>query len=173
MIWIVFAELLPEALEDAPHGTIATAATLSAAWLEALRMALARLEQPNGSLASPVAGDLAIVVPTIAMFLPAVLPACAAGEAGWAGTDRRARLAPLLAPAYTIQKAWMHAGCAGALRSHSVAMELHEMGALDGCHCASATAARILCVVAARRVGAGELGWKGGQGRAKKRGACM
>jgi hypothetical protein len=32
MVWIVCAELMPDALESAPHPQVATAATLSAAW---------------------------------------------------------------------------------------------------------------------------------------------
>lgn len=32
MIWVVFAELVPDALEDLNHGAVATAITLSAAW---------------------------------------------------------------------------------------------------------------------------------------------
>ena len=32
MVWIAFAELVPDALEAADHGHVATAATFSAAW---------------------------------------------------------------------------------------------------------------------------------------------
>lgn len=32
MIWIVGAELMPDALESAPHPQVATAVTMSAAW---------------------------------------------------------------------------------------------------------------------------------------------
>lgn len=32
MIWVVFAELVPDALEDLDHGTVATTITVSAAW---------------------------------------------------------------------------------------------------------------------------------------------
>lgn len=32
MVWIAFAELIPDALESADHGHVATAATFSAAW---------------------------------------------------------------------------------------------------------------------------------------------
>ena len=58
---------------------IATAATFSAASLEAVRMLLASLERPDGSLASPVRGDLAVALPTVALLLPAIIPAAAAG----------------------------------------------------------------------------------------------
>lgn len=34
MVWVVFAELMPDALEDLNHGSVATAATLSAGWCE-------------------------------------------------------------------------------------------------------------------------------------------
>ncbi|KAK9814832.1 hypothetical protein WJX72_012324 [[Myrmecia] bisecta] len=81
MIWMVFAELLPDALEDAKHSKVATAATMSAAWLEALRMMLATLEQPGGKLVSPVPDDMRALLPTIAILLPAALPAGAAGAA--------------------------------------------------------------------------------------------
>eukprot|EP00201_Polytomella_parva_P004530 CAMPEP_0175081960 /NCGR_PEP_ID=MMETSP0052_2-20121109/26470_1 /TAXON_ID=51329 ORGANISM="Polytomella parva, Strain SAG 63-3" /NCGR_SAMPLE_ID=MMETSP0052_2 /ASSEMBLY_ACC=CAM_ASM_000194 /LENGTH=588 /DNA_ID=CAMNT_0016353063 /DNA_START=103 /DNA_END=1866 /DNA_ORIENTATION=- len=53
MIWIVFAELVPDALEHAPHTHVASAATLAATWLQAIGMAIAQLENPDGSLNSP------------------------------------------------------------------------------------------------------------------------
>lgn len=59
---------------------VATAATFSAAWLEGLRMGMAKLERPDGSLASPFAGDLSVVLPTLAALLPVALPAAAAGS---------------------------------------------------------------------------------------------
>ncbi len=58
---------------------IATAATFSAASLEAVRMLLASLERPDGSLASPIRGDLSVALPTVALLLPAIIPAAAAG----------------------------------------------------------------------------------------------
>ncbi|KAF5839871.1 hypothetical protein DUNSADRAFT_18414 [Dunaliella salina] len=58
MIWIVCAELLPDALESASHSNVATAATFSAAWLQGLSMWIATLEQPGGHLASPIRADL-------------------------------------------------------------------------------------------------------------------
>ncbi len=42
-------------------------------------MALALLERPDGSLASPFAGDPSIVLPTLAVLLPAALPAAVSG----------------------------------------------------------------------------------------------
>ena len=42
-------------------------------------MALALLERPDGSLASPFAGDPAVVLPALAALLPAAVPAVAAG----------------------------------------------------------------------------------------------
>ncbi len=44
-------------------------------------MLLASLERPDGSLASPVRGDLAVALPTVALLLPAIIPAAAAGAA--------------------------------------------------------------------------------------------
>lgn len=62
------------------HMQIATAATFSAAWLEALRMGFALLERPDGSLASPFRGDAALYLPTLLVLLPAAAPAALAGD---------------------------------------------------------------------------------------------
>lgn len=43
-------------------------------------MVLAGLERADGSLASPVRGDLATALQMIALLLPAILPGAAAGE---------------------------------------------------------------------------------------------
>ncbi len=59
---------------------IATAATFSAAWLEALRMGFALLERPDGSLASPFLGDAALTLPTLLVLLPAAAPSALAGD---------------------------------------------------------------------------------------------
>ena len=53
MTWLAAAELLPTALAAAPPADVGTAVTLAAAALEAVRMALATLERPDGSLAPP------------------------------------------------------------------------------------------------------------------------
>lgn len=60
MIWMVFAELLPDALKDCNASHVASAATLSAAALEGFRMLFEYLENSNkvsgmvdGSTASP------------------------------------------------------------------------------------------------------------------------
>lgn len=45
-------------------------------------MGMAKLERPDGSLASPFAGDLSVVLPTLAVLLSAALPAVAAGAHG-------------------------------------------------------------------------------------------
>lgn len=66
-------------LHDCHPLQIATAATFSAAWLEALRMGFALLERPDGSLASPFAGDAALAVPVLLALLPAAAPAALAG----------------------------------------------------------------------------------------------
>ena len=51
MIWIVFAELLPDAFEGAEDArAVATAATMSAAALEGFRMAMQRLDNEDGTL---------------------------------------------------------------------------------------------------------------------------
>ena len=51
MLWMVFAELLPDATKALPAEHVATAATLAAATLEALRMALAGLAGEGGGWA--------------------------------------------------------------------------------------------------------------------------
>eukprot|EP00879_Flechtneria_rotunda_P013200 GHRR01013785.1.p1 GENE.GHRR01013785.1~~GHRR01013785.1.p1 ORF type:complete len:724 (+),score=288.83 GHRR01013785.1:145-2316(+) len=62
MIWIVLAELLPDALEAVEAERVATFATGSAAWLQALSVFIAQLETPAGTLASPF-GDYKQVLP--------------------------------------------------------------------------------------------------------------
>ena len=49
MIWMVFAELLPEALQDCDAGHVASAATFSAAGLEGFRMLMEGLDETYGS----------------------------------------------------------------------------------------------------------------------------
>lgn len=73
MIWIVFSELLPDALEGIPASKVATAATLSAAWMEALRMFIEGLERPNGELASPVAAHLPSLLPVLLATVPVLV----------------------------------------------------------------------------------------------------
>ncbi|GIL56120.1 hypothetical protein Vafri_11560 [Volvox africanus] len=83
MIWIVFAELIPDALESAEHGHVATAATLSAAALQCISMVLLKLERADGSVASPIAADVSVLLPDLLILLPGfVLPCAAAGLAG-------------------------------------------------------------------------------------------
>lgn len=60
---------------------VATAATFSAAWLEALRMGFALLERPDGSLASPFARSLTDVAGVVAVLAPAAVLASMAGVA--------------------------------------------------------------------------------------------
>ena len=48
---------------------VATAATFSAAWLEALRMMLAGLEQPQGGVAIPLGSDFRGSIRTSAVLL--------------------------------------------------------------------------------------------------------
>lgn len=73
MIWVVFSELMPDALADVEAGKVATAATLSAAWLEGLRMMLAGLEHQSGTLESPIRADVRAAGPTFAALLPVLL----------------------------------------------------------------------------------------------------
>ena len=60
MIWITVAELLPDALEGAEATAVATAATVSAAALEAFRMWTAALERAEFGEASGLSGVRAV-----------------------------------------------------------------------------------------------------------------
>jgi len=61
MIWIVFAELLPDAFEGAGDArAVATAATMSAAALEGFRMAMQRLDNEDGTLRAPTLKDFGL-----------------------------------------------------------------------------------------------------------------
>lgn len=63
MIWIVFAELLPDAFEGAEDArAVATAATMSAAALEGFRMAMQRLDNEDGTLRAPTLKDFGLGV---------------------------------------------------------------------------------------------------------------
>ncbi|KAG1667314.1 hypothetical protein FOA52_005074 [Chlamydomonas sp. UWO 241] len=107
MVWIAIAELLPDALEAADHGHVATACTLSAAWLQGLSFLIASLEQGDGSLAQPIkAGGweltraLVVLAPTLAapaiaaagaaVMLPggALAGGACAGALAWIGAAR-------------------------------------------------------------------------------------
>lgn len=57
---------------------VATAATFSAAWLEGLRMALATLEKPDGTLMAPTLMD-ARLLPALSALLLLGVPALLAG----------------------------------------------------------------------------------------------
>ena len=61
MIWIVFAELLPDAFEGAEDArAVATAATMSAVALEGFRMAMQRLDNEDGTLRAPTLKDFGL-----------------------------------------------------------------------------------------------------------------
>ena len=122
MVWMVFAELLPDALTDASSNTqagsdrlpwlwpavmrvtlnlyvlpvsaqVATAVTFSAAWLEGLRMALATLEMPDGTLMAPTLLD-ARLLPALSALLLLGAPALLAGTASVAPQFHPTRVAP-------------------------------------------------------------------------------
>ena len=59
---------------------VATTATFSACALEALRMLLADLEQPGGTLTSPVKAPMALLFPIALALFPIVLPAGCIGK---------------------------------------------------------------------------------------------
>ena len=54
---------------------VATTATFSACALEALRMLLADLEQPGGTLTTPFKAPMALLFPIALALLPTILPA--------------------------------------------------------------------------------------------------
>tara|TARA_B100000519_G_scaffold200124_1_gene212668 strand:- start:106 stop:1944 length:1839 start_codon:yes stop_codon:yes gene_type:complete len=61
MIWIVFAELLPDAFEGAEDArAVATAATMSAVALEGFRMAMLKLDNEDGTLRAPTLKDFGL-----------------------------------------------------------------------------------------------------------------
>lgn len=82
MVWIVASELLPDALEDAPARDVATAVTLSAAALEAVRMGLNTLQQADGTLRWPVNAPPSVLLPMVLLGVLAVGIAMAAGVCG-------------------------------------------------------------------------------------------
>ena len=59
---------------------VATTATFSACALEALRMLLADLEQPGGTLTSPIKAPLSLLFPIALALFPIVLPAGFVGK---------------------------------------------------------------------------------------------
>lgn len=73
MIWVVFSELMPDALADLAASKVASATTLSAACLEGLRMMLARLEQPGGTLQPVFLADWRTAGRSLIGLLPALL----------------------------------------------------------------------------------------------------
>ncbi|KAF8055323.1 zinc transporter [Scenedesmus sp. PABB004] len=96
MIWIVLAELLPDALEACEADAVATYATGGAAWLQGLSVFIASLETPGGTLASPF-GDYASVAPAgMAHLLARLGPLCLLPGLAAAGVARRAWPRPLL-----------------------------------------------------------------------------
>ncbi|KAI3430545.1 hypothetical protein D9Q98_005138 [Chlorella vulgaris] len=83
MIWMVFAELLPDALERTPAAQVATAATVSAAGLEAFRVMFASMQQADGSIGVTGAAAAAAVgwrmMGPLLVLLPAVVVCAVAG----------------------------------------------------------------------------------------------
>jgi hypothetical protein len=79
MLWMMFAEILPDALAGCEPDTVASVATVSAAALEAFRMALAWVEESSAaaSLAARAGGEPAL--------LAAAGKAAAAAAAGGGG----------------------------------------------------------------------------------------
>ena len=81
MIWMVFAELLPDALEGAKSSEVASAATLSAAALEGIRMGFEALEGPAGAFLPADFGVVGVwdrMMPAVASVAPSVVAAVAA-----------------------------------------------------------------------------------------------
>ena len=59
---------------------VATTATFAACALEALRMLLADLEQPGGTLTTPIKAPMALLLPIAIGLFPVVLPAGLIGK---------------------------------------------------------------------------------------------
>ncbi|GAB4820100.1 hypothetical protein N2152v2_007146 [Parachlorella kessleri] len=80
MIWIVFAELLPDAFTAAPPKQVASAATLAAAGLEGVRMLFEQLDQQGLiTVPNPFPGDPWLLLAALGVMLPAVAAAALAG----------------------------------------------------------------------------------------------
>lgn len=74
MVWIVFSELLPEAVESCPKPYVATAGTFSAASLEGLRMLLQSFEKPDGQLATPIQAESSLIFPAASTLAATAVP---------------------------------------------------------------------------------------------------
>ena len=59
---------------------VATTATFSACALEALRMLLADLEQPGGTLTTPIKAPMALLLPVALALFPIMVPAGLLGK---------------------------------------------------------------------------------------------
>lgn len=82
MIWVVFAELLPEALHSVAPAEVASFATIAAAGLEGLRMAFESLEGPEGDIHAPLANvDYSTMGPGLIAAVVMIAAASLAGSA--------------------------------------------------------------------------------------------
>jgi len=140
MLWLVGAELIPAALAapGVPAAAVGTTLTLSAAGLEAVRMAAAAVERGGGSgggapaspsflpalLAAALAGGLSAAVVADATPAGASTLGLAAGALGWAGgaaavaaTARTPPTALAAAAGAAVAIAWLRAASAPTARS--------------------------------------------------------
>lgn len=115
MLWIVFAELLPDAMEAVPPPTVATAATLSAASLEGFRMLLANVQAAPGAFTPSHAAVL---------LLPAMGVAALAALGGPAGALAVQTLLPDRLHGHVPGRAGLAAGAGAALAFFSVLAHL-------------------------------------------------
>jgi zinc transporter ZupT len=76
MLWIVLAELLPDALEAVEAQEVATYATGAAACLQGLSVFMSQLETPSGTLASPFADYQEVLPLGLSHLLLRLLLAC-------------------------------------------------------------------------------------------------
>ena len=140
MIWMVFAELLPDALKGAKSSAVASTATLSAAALEGIRMGFESLEGPSGSFTSFGEDTWVTVLPTVVKLVPAVVVAATV-----AGT---AAASPLPTPLIISFTAVLLGLCSG------VAPFVHQVVAVSSVpllHSLSAAVAGVAAAVLLRR----------------------
>eukprot|EP00878_Enallax_costatus_P005778 GHUV01006059.1.p1 GENE.GHUV01006059.1~~GHUV01006059.1.p1 ORF type:complete len:629 (+),score=131.00 GHUV01006059.1:206-1888(+) len=142
MMWIVFAMLLPDALEVMEAERVATYTTGAAAWLQGLSVFMAQLETPAGTLASPFGDHPLIMHLGLLPLVVHLLPACIVPG-----------LVSVAAAKVHLSKPTAVSAAAGLLASYTLA---------SGVHLLWSSQHRLLCGVCAPLLGAFGAGivWK-------------
>ena len=131
---------------------VATAVTFSAAWLEGLRMALATLEMPDGTLMAPTLLD-ARLLPALSALLLLGAPALLAGTMSVAAQPHPTRVASLNLDAYP-RRRWRRCVC--GKRAHRPGLCCRSVrGGRRGAH-------RVLAACFGSRACAGHAARRGG-----------